>query len=368
MSTPRFRDLRPASQAAVVDSFLGQMSDARFSEKLAGQHLSAFVYPDGRVKYSIKDSETLGSGGYFPSLETALEDFHPPVKSPVTYEFEVLKKTNRPDYIDYQLKKHMTAVEYSGEMTPATARALNDAQDEVEFVVKGGIEKSVSGLGLSEETTEELRSFRDDASVGPISKDRVKKIETILMDIIDDGRIPSSLGGDRIEGLFGRVHDTGFKIPAKKYADIQADQAKFYAVVRSGKSWSTQARFVASAGGPETDKLVNDVLDYIDKMAAGGPGPGFRVFFSPEEARSLQKLSDQLRTGDKKAAARLARTFFARVEDRSAWVSSGLKEALQMTPGKNFSNRMRDDTADYSDNILGLGALQSFIRGHLTTS
>lgn len=350
MPTPRFRDLSPQGAAAVVAAFLGQESEARFTEKLAGQHLTAVAKPGGKFLYGIKTESGMSSGGYFPDLEDVLRTKHPPVKKQVTYQFEVLRKENRPDYIDYPLAS-TTAVEYSGAMSKATAAKLNAGQKRVRFMTKDSIEKSVADI-VGEDDRFILERFLAAIRSGKkVPKSMFLDVEEVLMDLLDRGKTPSSIGGPRIEGLFGDV-EGGFKIPSRAYADLQVKQAKFYAVVRSGGEYAVPGRFAAATKDPSADGLVSDVLKYVDEMATKGPGPGFKVFFDRPTARALKSLADKYRAGDASAGRRLAQDFFRRVGDKRTWVSSNLYESVQVHPGKSFDNRMAVPSDQFVELVL----------------
>jgi hypothetical protein len=352
MPTPRFRDLSPEAAASVVDAFLGGETTAEFTEKMAGQHLTAIVKPDGSVDYAIKTGSPTGGGGYFPDLEEALERHHPPVKKTVRYQFEVLKKSKRPDYIDYPLSAAVTAVEYGGVMSKAVADALNAAQTSVVFYTKDSIRKAVGGIVSDPETKKILKSFRRKAASGSATKAETLEVEELLMDLVDSGKIPPTLGGSRMEGLFGTVTGgRGFKIPSRSYADLQLRQAKFYAIVRADRERETIARFKTAAADPSSDKAVSDVLEYIDYMSSGGPGPGFKVFFTHAEIDSLKTLADSYRGGNAAAGKKLAADFFKRVANRTAWVSSGVQEVAQKTLRINGRNGTSVTALSYGDVI-----------------
>lgn len=337
MTTPRFRDLPPAAAVTVLDAFLGGDSPVEFTEKLAGQNFTVQVSPGGRIRYAIKShGGRFGGGGYFPDLEDALEAYHPPVSSPVTYNFEVLKKHRRPDYIDYPLTAPVTAVEFSGAMSPATADDLNSSQRSVKFLTKDDIRKKVDGLIDDPAHLEVLGSLRDRLKLGGVvRKADMQAAETILMDLVDSGKVPSTLGSKRMEGLFGHSPGTGgFKVPSKKYTDLQVKQAGFYAIVRGHHQREAAARFPAVVADPSSDKMVSNVLDYVDYIASGGPGPGFKVFLTTGEARQLKAFADAYRSGDASAGLKLGRQFFDRVASKESWVSSSeVSEGLRKTSG-----------------------------------
>lgn len=349
MSTPRFRDLSPVEAASVVDSFLGERPDVDFTEKLAGQHLTATFDPATGWRYTIKSGES-SSGGYFPDVEEALEEHHPRTR-PVKYTFEVLKKRRRPDYIAYDLKNDVAA-EYSGTMTPEAARRLNSAQDSVTFLTRDDIRKPVAGLLVDPKTRNVLKKFSAAAKVGRASRAEKIAIESILMDLVDSEKMSSAAGGPRVEGLFGLVGRQGFKIPSKKYADVQLLQAKFYALARRLGAHGVAARFDAAGGDPNADQVVKDVIDYVDYMASDGPGPGFKVFFGPAEATKLKALADSYLSGVLAAGRKLANIFMNRVSDRSSWVASGLSEGLRYS-AKNRVVVRQGQYGDFSDSGVG---------------
>ena len=186
----------------------------------------------------------------------------------------------------------------------------------------------------------------------------MKEVEEILMDLVDSGHVPSSLGGGRVEGLFGTAGESGFKIPSREYADLQRLQAKFYAIVRGSKVYDAYDRVEAAADDPRSDRLVADILDYVDTMSSGRVGPGFRVFFRPEEMRGLKKLADKYESGDAKSGYQLAQTLFGRVRDRDSWASSGMQESA----GKNFEKPTQLHPSRFSDSS---GVIRRLVREYL---
>ena len=360
MPTPRFRDLTPEAAVSVVDAFLWEASPLEFTEKLAGQHLTAVVRPDGTIRYSIKRGSE-GSGGYFPDVERVLNSHHPPIDAPLKYHFEILQRDRRPDYIDYPLSSDVTVVEFGGEMKASTARALNSAQDRVRFMTRDEIHKSLHGVINDPSIRGRLLAFRELASKGRVPKASMIEIEEILMDQIDSGRIPSTFGGSRMEGLFGSSPTVGvFKIPSRSYVDVQRRQSKFYAMVRSGKSSKMPGRFTAAVDDPSGDQAVADVLEYIDYVSSTGIPAGFKVFFSPSEMRDLKSLADEYRSGSASAGDSLARKFFTRVKSRKDWVSSSLKESLRDNQRISLDNRKRISVEQYQSNTLRL--IRSYVR------
>lgn len=352
MPTPRFENLTPEESIAVLDAFLGRDSSAQFTEKLAGQHITARVSPPRKVAYAIKShGGRFGGSGYFPDVESALEQYHPTVSAPVVYNFEVIRTSRRPDYIDYPVKK-LTAIEYTGILTKETADLLNSSQKRVSFLTKDDIKRDVRSLVTDPAQRSKLEDVRQRLSAGePVSTAQKREIAAILEDLVDAGKVPSSLGGPRIEGLFGQVGPSGFKIPSKSYADIQRRQAKFYAASKKRDSYKYPSRFANAVSDPASDGLVSDVLEYIDYMASGGPGPGFRVFFSALEAKDLKRLSDAYRSGDASAGSQLAREFFDRISDRDSWAASG----------NVGTNEAVNRSTDYFD-IVSEALLRSYLR------
>jgi len=352
LPTPRFENLTSEEAVAVVDAFLGRESSAQFTEKLAGQHITARVSPPNRVQYAIKShGGRFGGSGYFPAMEQALESFHPKVTAPVTYNFEVIRPSRRPDYIDYPVKK-LSAVEYTGQLTQDVARVLNSSQDRVSFLTKDSIKRDVTNLVTDPSQRSTLQRFRDTLASGArVTITQKREVASILEDLVDAGKVPSSLGGPRVEGLFGQVGDSGFKIPSKSYANIQRRQARFYAASRKSGAYAYPQRFRKAVSDPSADGLVSDVLEYIDYMASGGPGPGFRVFFSSTQAIQLKKLADEFRAGDADSGAELAHQFFDRIADRDSWASSANSETNESV--------VRSD--DYFD-IVSEALLRAYLR------
>jgi hypothetical protein len=187
----------------------------------------------------------------------------------------------------------------------------------------------VSGLVIDPKVRRTLERFSAAAREGRVTRDAKIAIESILMDLVDSEGVSSAAGGKRVEGLFGLVDRRGFKIPSKSYADVQLMQSKFYALSRRLGSRGLTARFDAAAGDPAGDQVVQDVLEYIDYMSSGGPGPGFKVFFGPAEVAKLKVLADDYVKGDAAAGRRLAELFMQRVSDRARWTVSGLSEGVR---------------------------------------
>jgi len=359
MATPRFRDLSPEEAASVVDAFLGNESAVEFTEKVAGQNFTATVNPDRSIDLGVKSSGAKISSGVFPSLEAALKNHHPSVDRSVTYKFEVVKKEARPDFIEYPLTADVTAIEFSGAMTRAVAESLNSGQDEVKFLVKRDIVKDVKSLVSDPMDADKLRSFRDEVLRGSRpSKAVTHDVENILMGLVDSGKSPSSLGGGRIEGLFGMSGGRSFKFPSRAYADLQLMQAKFYAVVKSNRVRNVVGRFESAVDDPMSDRAVSDVIEYIDKFSATPPLPGFRVFFKREELQRLKAMLDKYMSGDASTGKRLASEFFRRVANKSEWVSSN-----EIDSGKIEKNESKQPVSNKYRHSLQL--LREAVRQHI---
>ena len=285
MPTPRFKDLTPEDAVEVLDAFLGGKSRATFTEKLAGQNFTAVVMPDGEVKTTTK-SAAAADIKLFPSVTDALKKYHPRPEEPVRYSFEVVNASRRPDFIAYDLTAPTVAVEFSGALTLDAARVLNSAQDEVKFYTHEDIKKTGFGPGTPEQQ-KILKAARDRLASGEaLTTTEKATAEDVLMDLLDSGKIPSAIGGTRIEGLFGRIGDVGFKIPSKKYAGVQRMQAGLYGAVKR----LSKKNFVEKMMGGGSSRLGQDVRGYLESLTKSPPEAGFRYFFTPVEAEELLRL------------------------------------------------------------------------------
>ena len=336
MPTPRFRDLDPQQSLEVIDAFLGADSKVSFTEKLAGQNLVAIVTPTGDVLTTSKSVGRIASG-MFPEVTGPLEKFHPPVETNTKYTFEIIRSAKRPDFIDYKIDTPYVAVEFSGAMTKDVEQQLNSRQKDVKFYTSDDIKKSVKGV-LGPEQKTYLQFIRDKIAVGAkLTPQEKSETEDVLMSALDSGAFPSSIGGQRIEGLFGTTASGGFKIPSKKYAEIQRMQAGLYGAVKNEGKKEFSLRFQEEKAG---DRLVADVLKYLEKVAGTQQTPGFRFFFSPVEAKELL-------SGDIKE---LGKKFYDRVKSKD-WVSSQQVDPQIKLENKNTYNTRR--------------LLREFIRGLL---
>lgn len=341
--TPRFRNLSPEAMISVIDSFLGAREDVDFTEKLAGSNFSVTVEPGGAKSYttkSMREKPGAPTKGIFPTVEKAIDEVHPEVSAPVTYSFEILRKTKRPDYIDYKITHDIAAVDFSGKLTPDLARKLNDAQSDVYFLTKADIKKSVGKLVKDDATRAKLQTAKAKIESGQITKQEIADVDDTLSDLIDSGAVPSTLGGGRIEGLFGTVGGKGFKIPSKAYADVQKDQSRFYAMMMKGGKLADRFQAAVESGTLSSDKLLSDVVDYLQRLSTGGLPPGFRAFFTPEEAKELLSYYDDMLAGNAKAGKTFGSKFFGRVKNKEQWVSTGeLKREA-----RRFSSRVMNES------------------------
>lgn len=329
----------------VIDNFLGAKETVDFTEKLAGSNFDATIYPDGQHSYTTKSLGRELPSGLFPEVERILGAYHPPVTQAVTYNFELLKKSKRPDFIDYRMDHDVTVAEFGGKLTRQVADLLNSEQKEVRFLTRDDIKKSVGNLIKDDTTRQKLNDAKIKIQSGTITKLEILEIDELLMDLIDTGRVPSSISGGRVEGIFGIAGTKGFKIPSKMYSQIQRDQSGFVAVIKSKIPYL--ARFVNAAelGDLQSDRLVNDVIRYLENLAKGGAPTGFRTYFSPEEARNLLAMVPDMQSGSKtavKTAKTFSSAFFKRVKDKERWVSTGEIQA------ENFLRKLRQMIVEYS--------------------
>ena len=286
MPTPRFSDLSSSDALQVIDAFLGKETLAEFTEKIAGQNLVVLVRPNEVITTSKKHGDK--PIRIFSEVREAIEAFHPKVSDEVRYTFEVLKK-ERPDFVDYVLSDAVYVIDIGGNLSSQIAESLNSSQDKVKFVTKNSITRPVAGAA-DDAQTETLQSFRSKLMSGQkISKQETAQIESVLSNLLDQGAFPSVFGGGRIEGLFGAVKGSKFKIPSKKYSDIQRLHSGLYASVLRSNKRDFVARF---SSADASDKLVSDVRNYLEKVATTSLEPGFRTFFKPSEAKQLASLTN----------------------------------------------------------------------------
>ena len=309
MSTLRFKDLKPKEAIQVIDSFIGNESIANFTEKLAGQNFIVTIKPDGNVSTTSKKLKGV-EANIFPHLREIIKLFHPKVTSEIEYTFEVLKKQGRPDYIDYVLQRDFTLIEFSGNLTQSVTDILNSSQEKAIFYTKQSIKKSISSTA-SPEHKDYLEKIKDRLLSGErLNKSEMEKVDIVLSTILDQGGYISSFGG-RIEGLFGDVGGTKFKVPSKRYSEIQKLHSGIYGSILKTPKRNFVARFVAADTQNGVDRLVDDTRKYLEKISTESIEPGFRIFFKPSEARRLLTLSNK----------ELAEQVYDRVSSRN-WVKT----------------------------------------------
>jgi hypothetical protein len=124
------------------------------------------------------------------------------------------------------------------------------------------------------------------------------------------------------------------------------------------KSNDLKKRFKDAAGRPDDDKIVKDVIEYIDFLENNPPPEGFRVFFSRNELSALKQIVERFVSGDEAAGQQLASLVFRRINDKASWVSTGVNE---------MSNRINVDNSVYVKedritSIISEGRLREFIR------
>lgn len=327
MRTRRFANLSPVEQADVISAFLGSESKIDFTEKLAGQHLSVTIHTDKTVTYRGKNGGKQ-PGGLFPQVNKILKVYHPQVSSDTLYEFEVLKKIGRSDFIDYPITKDFTVVELSGAMSSDIAQSINRKQDTVHFLTRESIKQRAGDYVKDPDDKKTLSIILDKLKLGKkLSKVEITAAEQLLMMLVDSGHVPSALGSERIEGLFGNTEGGTFKIPSKAFNELQQDQAKFVGIARRMSLKNIEDRFIAAIGNPSADRLVSDVIKYVEKMSSVKLPKGFKTFFSTTEIIRLNTLIASYMSGTTASATELAYTFFRRVSAKGDWARTGIQEA-----------------------------------------
>lgn len=337
MPTPRFKNLNSQQALEVVNAFLGLDSKVTFTEKLAGQNLVVIVRPNGEVIATTKSANRIAAG-MFPEITGQIEKFHPPVKSDIKYTFEIIRSSKRPDFIDYKFDTSFVAVEFGGNMQKDVADLLNKRQNIVKFYTTEDIKKSVKNV-IKPHQKEYLQSTRNKLIGGiELTPQEKSSVEEMLMDIVDSEEFVSSIGGKRIEGLFGKSSEVGFKIPSKKYAEIQKLQAGLYGSVKNTGKREFVSRF--QDNDPKGDRLMSDVKKYLEKISEMELTPGFRFFFSPAEAQQLLSLDME----------ELGKRFYDRVRSKE-WVT-----------GQSTNTQIKSEIKKTNNTNL---LLKEFIRGFL---
>lgn len=321
--TPRPKDLKQGDLLRVLDAVIGfSHGDLEFTEKLAGQHSTIVVQPDGSVLSAVKSQLSMGykpAGKHaFPNVVAAIEANHPNIGRPVEYRFEVIRPHNRPDYIAYVTGGRTHAIEYGGSMTQDTAQRLNANDQGVTFHTRENI--TMGSQKLPREMRARLMQAR-----GALRHDRPgarERVAKLISDVVDGYMGGSLLGGGPIEGIVTRLGDRTIKVPATRFADLQKKNVGMYAMFKGGRGarrWGVVKKRFTDYAKNQDDSFVSNVLTHIEDSARQDVGPGYRTFFSPEEARSMLSDIRALRSGDEVAGARLATKIRDRVKDPSSW-------------------------------------------------
>ena len=322
-STPRIPDLSREDIIEVLQDILGRDPLISYTEKLAGQFLEIKIQ-DGEVGSIFKDAKEKGvphglrydTGGTARSLRSITL---PPEMEGKTYQFEILKPDNRPDYVNYTVGDKTLAIEFTGALTPEVASKLNAAQPHVTFMSKADITRKPKPL--SPELAEKVKAALVGVSSSPKMKRADKEaieslISTALVEIFGD----SILGGAP-EGIFATGTSKSFKIPEASYALVQRLQAPIYAVFSEKSTYDLHELENRIASFTPEDKMAKQIKQYLEATANGLP-KGFRTFFTPEEASGLLQQLESILTGDPTTASSFYRQFRRRVSNKTQWVAT----------------------------------------------
>jgi hypothetical protein len=355
--TPRVSDLSLEDIVTVLKDMLREEPLLSYTEKLAGQFLEV------RIDRSRDDPQNMWVGAVFKQQKEEGYSYNTrhdagavaatlrSIKIPtnmvgMTYKFEVIKEENRPDYIDYVLEGARTlAVEFSGTLTKEQADYLNSQQRNVKYMSREEITKKPRPI------SPELRQKIENAialltSGQKIRKAQKEEIENLLSTGLAEIFGESVLGG-RFEGIFvsgqsmaaaepGEEPEMlGFKMPEASYANIQRVSVPLYAAFAKGDgqygAYSTLQRLKEN---PLNDRLIANIKTYLQAASAGFP-PGFKTFFSSQEASDLLDMLETLISQSKSAALdpgqtiderlfmKFYRTLTSRIVNKRSWVSTG---------------------------------------------
>ena len=162
-STPRIPDLTQDEIIELLQDILGREPVISYTEKLAGQFLEIKIQ-DGEVLSIFKDAKAAGyNHGYRNDAGGTARCLRgirtlPQEMEGQTYQFEVIKAENRPDYIDYAIGDRTLSIEFTGALSKETAEKLNTMQRWVKFIPKSEIVRRPRPLpSRSEEHTSELQ-------------------------------------------------------------------------------------------------------------------------------------------------------------------------------------------------------------------
>ena len=205
---------------------------------------------------------------------------------------------------------------------------LNHLQNNIKFLSQTDITKRPRQL--SPELRQKIQDVRDSVAANPrIAKSEKAAIESMISESLVEIFGESIFGGPP-EGIFATGASKPFKIPEKRYAEIQRIQVPIYATF-SDKSYYTpdqiKQRIAALASNPslmQTDKLIADTRKYLEAASMGFDQRGFRTFFNPSEASELLSILDQIGSGN----VQLVDTFYTkmkrRVGNKKNWISTGV--------------------------------------------
>ncbi len=324
-TTPRIQDLSREEIIEVLKDILGREPLNTYTEKLAGQFLEVKIEGD-KVLTIFKDAKEKGfSHGYkhdAGGTATALRSIRLPEEmSDQIYQFEVIKQENRPDYIDYIVGDKSLAIEFTGRMSKSLAQKLNELQTSVKFISQSDIIRRP--MNLSDETRTHVQRALDSAqTTTKISRTEKDSIESLISKALVEIFGESLLGGSP-EGIFASSSSTSFKIPEHNYANIQRLQAPLYAVFSEKSKYTPQelgARFESFVTNPQ-DRMAKQIKDYL-LAASKGFAPGFRTFFTPEEASKLLIDFEELISGDVSKSKQILSQLKRRIGNKHLWVST----------------------------------------------
>jgi hypothetical protein len=327
-STGRVRNLSQDELVSLVDSLLGHDGDLVFTEKMAGTHMDVLFKSTGealsRSKTGRAHGAEHGNKTSSPQITQALEASHPRAAEDINYLFEIIRPTNRPDYIDYLIGDQTVAIEYSGKLTDSVKETLNNSQSEVKFLSKGDITREI--IDIPDNSLNTLLALQDELGNSQISASRKREIESELASVVGEVFSDSVLGGPT-EGVFVSGGERDFKIPTQQYSEIQNLQAPIYTIFSGRSSLSKKElknRIIGVAEDPDkinSDKILQDLVKYLEAAEEGLPS-GFRSFVSPEEAIDILDDLDTAAAGSKAAATRVYQALNRRVSNRDSWYSA----------------------------------------------
>ncbi len=329
--TARLSDLTKDDILDVLSDILGNESLRNYTEKMAGQHLSAKI-EGGEVLAKFKSSyddefkkTDIAGVVKFLNEQRLFDNFD----EGTSFSFEIIKShdDSRPDYLDYMSEGKTIVVEYSGILTKQIAEKLTNSSTRYIFFTKTDINKSPKKLSaeLHQKITD---SYNFVANAKKIDKSQKQEIEDIISRSLSEIFGESILGGPS-EGVFVTGASKNFKIPDENYAQVQRIQAPIYAVFsRKGKMSSDELaqRFLAVAEDPsliKTDKLYSDVKRYLTYNTEGNLKKGYRTFFTVDEAQSLlDDLDNVIKTADTIQAKKFVSKIRSRASNPVKWVST----------------------------------------------